>query len=115
MPSKKCYRCNEDSVTREHVPPLSFFPTEHRNNLITVPSCRLHNNDNSKDVEYVRNIISMSRSANIVGSKYFWSKGFRSLKRSPKLLKRTFNLQEFVGVEKQWHFGFQTDRNGFEN
>ncbi len=47
-----CYACTKESVSREHVPAQSFFPKGYRNNLITVPSCRKHNQDNSIDVEF---------------------------------------------------------------
>src|SRR6266480_4201943 len=32
-------------------------PNERRKNLITVPTCRLHNNENSPDVEYIGNVL----------------------------------------------------------
>lgn len=40
---KKCYFCGENANTDEHVPPKCFFPSEFRNQLLTVPSCRKHN------------------------------------------------------------------------
>jgi len=49
--------CDERGSTREHVPPLSFFPEDRRRNLWTVRACSEHNNDNALDVEYVRNSI----------------------------------------------------------
>ena len=56
-----CYNCDLPSTTREHVPPLGFFPRGFRNNLWTVPSCARHNLDNSLDVEYARNVIVSHR------------------------------------------------------
>jgi hypothetical protein len=55
-----CYACDEKKVSSEHVPPLCFFPDEkdtsghslYRNNLITVPSCKLHNTRKSDDDLY---------------------------------------------------------------
>src|ERR1700730_2480473 len=38
-----CYWCGRPASSREHVPPLSFFPTGKRTGLITVPSCYDHN------------------------------------------------------------------------
>jgi hypothetical protein len=49
--------CAENPTTKEHVPPKTFFPTGYRKNLWTVPSCSIHNNDNSLDVEYTGNCI----------------------------------------------------------
>ncbi len=50
-----CYfqSCSEKPVTREHAPPKAFFPKDQRKQLITVPSCSVHNNDKSDDDQYV--------------------------------------------------------------
>jgi hypothetical protein len=87
--SGSCYMCDQEATTREHAPPYSFFPETHRENLITVPSCPKHNNDNSKDVEYVRNIIASHINTNNLGRVLF-QKALRSYKRSPKLARQTF-------------------------
>jgi hypothetical protein len=55
-----CYACDQPKVSREHVPPLCFFPEEkdsagvavYRKNLIKVPSCELHNTAKSSDDFY---------------------------------------------------------------
>lgn len=57
-----------------------------RNNLITVNSCKEHNEDISIDDEYVRNIITMITDANHVAYKQFLHKTIKSLKRKPALL-----------------------------
>ncbi|HBR6164924.1 TPA: hypothetical protein L9052_002240, partial [Klebsiella pneumoniae] len=46
---KICYFCGELATSKEHVPPQGLFPKKdiYRNNLITVPSCTLHNNSKS--------------------------------------------------------------------
>lgn len=59
--------CAAEGLTREHVPPRCFFPKPYPKNMVTVPSCQMHNNDISKDVEYVRNIIAGSEGINDVG------------------------------------------------
>ena len=86
--ARKCYACDAEAITREHVPPQCFFPPGLRSNLETVPSCRRHNNDQSKDVEYVRNIL-VSLEVNDVGLG-LWPKAQRSFERSPRLFDRTF-------------------------
>lgn len=87
-----CYACDKPATTREHAPPRSFFPEAYRNNnLITVPSCASHNNDNSKDVEYARNIISTYYGVNNVGQELFLDKSMRSFDRSPALLNTAFS------------------------
>jgi hypothetical protein len=55
-----CYCCDRPKTSREHVPPLCFFPDEkdknggakYRKNLIRVPSCDLHNTHKSDDDFY---------------------------------------------------------------
>ncbi|WLH33488.1 hypothetical protein PSH79_16275 [Pseudomonas sp. FP2196] len=57
MKSDKCYYCLEPKKGVEHVPPKCFFPQEgkknYRNNLITVPSCDVHNSNKSTDDQYM--------------------------------------------------------------
>jgi len=67
-----CYMCDEVATSREHVPPLCLFPEEKdtgnlnfRKDLITVPSCHLHNGKKSRDDEYL-----MASLAGIVGNNY---------------------------------------------
>src|SRR6266446_10964088 len=55
-----CYACDQPKVSREHVPPLCFFPEEkdaagqsvYRRELIRVPSCEFHNTRKSDDDLY---------------------------------------------------------------
>jgi hypothetical protein len=89
-PTNKCYTCDAPGITREHVPPDCFFPKGHREGLWTVPSCEEHNSKNSKDVEYVRNVITSHLSANEAGMIHFQNKAIRSFEHSPKLFHRTF-------------------------
>ncbi|AXH64146.2 MULTISPECIES: hypothetical protein [Providencia] len=49
---ERCYYCGNPATTREHVPPKCFFPKG--SNLITVPSCEIHNNDKSHIDEIMR-------------------------------------------------------------
>lgn len=88
--SPTCYACDEVATTVEHVPPRSFFPIGSRKDLLTVPSCEAHNNDLSKDVEYVRNIIPLVMGTNDTGHKHFVNKVLPSFDRSPALKAQTF-------------------------
>jgi len=56
----KCYHCGTEATGYEHIPPKSFFPEGSREELITVPSCDLHNQKKSKDDEYVRMVFLSS-------------------------------------------------------
>jgi hypothetical protein len=96
MTIETCYACDERAVTNEHAPPKCFFPEGHRTNLITVPSCKGHNNDNSPDVEYVRNAIMSLAGINEAACAPVIEKAFRSFDRRPALFNRTF--QSFQAV-----------------
>ena len=100
--------CDSGAVTREHVPPKSFFPSQLRCNLITVPSCDRHNYDNSLDVEYVRNVLSTQHGTNDAAEKVFATTK-RSLERSPKLRERTFRDLKPVIVEGEETGAFPID------
>lgn len=107
-----CYYCGADSITDEHVPPKSFFPESDRINLITVPSCEKHNNDNSNDAEYVRNIISMHLLNNEKGLNHLQQKTFRSFQHSIGLFKTTLQNSTKIAVDGQetLSFGINLDR-----
>ncbi len=51
---KICYWCGKLATSVEHFPPKGIFPSEHRKNLLTVPSCDEHNSANSKTDERFR-------------------------------------------------------------
>lgn len=62
--STNCYYqgCNESGITKEHIPPRSFFPAGEKEQLLTVKSCEKHNNAKSKDDLYVLAQICMNAS-----------------------------------------------------
>src|SRR6266540_358166 len=96
-----CYNCNDGDTTREHVPPLSFFPKGFRTNLWTVPSCERHNLGNSMDVEYVRNVIVSHRNVRGTAQQLAQSASFRSFERSSALFFRTFAGAEVTVIDRQ--------------
>ncbi|WP_061012654.1 hypothetical protein [Photobacterium leiognathi] len=51
----RCYfpGCESHANTKEHIPPKSFFPDSKRMNLMTIKSCKVHNNEKTKDDIYV--------------------------------------------------------------
>lgn len=59
-----CYfqGCTEKGITKEHIPPRSFFPNGERLQLLTVKSCKAHNNDKSTNDLYVLAQICMNAS-----------------------------------------------------
>lgn len=50
----KCYYpgCESHANSKEHIPPKSFFPDSKKTNLMTVKSCKLHNNEKTKNDLY---------------------------------------------------------------
>ena len=105
--------CDKPAVTREHAPPLAFFPNNLRVNLITVQSCKFHNNDNSKDVEYVRNIVVTDINSNNLARRVFSEKVLPSFRHSPKLRSQTFARMREVNVWGMPSAIVQTHRSRF--
>ena len=93
LQNEKCYMCNSEATSREHAPPKSFFPAKNRSNLITVPSCSTHNNDNSKDVEYVYSFICSPIQTKEIAREQF-SKVLRAFKRNPNLKNLVYKDSE---------------------
>lgn len=107
-PNEKCYQCDQNGTTREHVPPRSFFLDFKRDNLVTVPACPAHNNYNAKDVEYVRNVIVSADGINDVGLQLH-EKAFRSFQKSPGLTKSTFRDVKRVIYNGEETISYQVD------
>jgi hypothetical protein len=61
---RSCYfqGCDGNGDSKEHIPPKSFFPTDQRDQLLTVRSCPKHNEDKSPDDLYVLAQICMNAS-----------------------------------------------------
>lgn len=55
-----CYFCGGEVTGVEHIPPKCFFPVGKRDHLITVDSCDIHNQNKSKEDEYIRAIFLAS-------------------------------------------------------
>ena len=61
----QCYYqgCTKKGITKEHIPPRSFFPKGEKEQLLTVKSCEIHNNRKATDDQYVLAQICMSASS----------------------------------------------------
>ena len=89
-----CYMCPATETSREHVPPVCFFPEKKdllpgidlRRNLITVPSCDAHNSQKSKDDQYFWQLITATRDLNECGKRMVCTKIARSISRRPALV-----------------------------
>lgn len=60
----KCYfqGCLKNGETKEHIPPKSFFPVGENNQLLTITSCKEHNNSKSKNDLYALSQICINAS-----------------------------------------------------
>jgi hypothetical protein len=105
--------CPNTATSDEHVPAKCFFPEEslYRKELITVRACPTHNEDTSKDDEYVRNVIAMSMGTNAVASNQFLKKVTESFKKSPKLFQRTLGINQKIKINNQETRAFRIERN----
>lgn len=94
-----------------------FFSIDRRINLTKVDSCAAHNEDTSKDDEYVRNIIAMSMGNNQVALSHFLENCVKSFEKSPKLLAATTKIRKEVyyreskGNEVKSTLALQIDRD----
>ena len=77
---KTCYWCGCRATSREHVPSRNLFPQGKNQNLITVPSCSLHNEALTKFDEKFR-IYLQARESSADALNEFKTTTFRGLSR----------------------------------
>jgi len=95
MTKQSCYMCKEPKTSVEHVPPRCLFPKKKdlsegidlRKQLITVPSCDLHNSQKSKDDEYLLYTLLLNIPNNQTAENYFFKKALRAIERNPSLIQ----------------------------
>lgn len=88
---EKCYMCDEEGTTKEHVPPKCIFPEakdipngdDYKKNLITVRSCEKHNTAKSKDDVYLLFFLAANVVSNDLAQTQFGSKIMRAVNRAP--------------------------------
>lgn len=110
MPSEiemYCYCCEEPTAGDEHVPPQSFFVKGNRAGLITVPSCKLHNQDKSSDDEYIRTLllssIELDEKQALASNMEVHDRALRrSAERLLSRLKSDADLELFIGLEEKF-------------
>jgi hypothetical protein len=97
----ECYMCSSEAVSQEHVPPSCIFPelkdlppgVDYRRNLITVPSCVIHNLKKSGDDEYLLFVLVTNWAVNDVGLSHWKKKILRSINHRPSKLGLYKNLR----------------------
>ena len=98
--------CGECVTSREHVPPKCLFPEKKdlpkgfnlRKNLITVPSCDLHNTHKSQDDQYLQLVLTCTFKGNNTKTNLFNTKVMRAFDRKPQLLAGFMKQREKVLV-----------------
>ncbi len=103
---KTCYWCGAPATSREHVPPKCIFPeskdtliqNDYRKNLITVPSCDLHNSAKSADDEYLLHVLSLSVTNNSHGQQQALSKVVRTFAKYPSIAQDVFHEKKEVNL-----------------
>src|SRR5207244_12042286 len=87
MPRPACYMCESPATSREHVPPKNLFPEakdtggkDYRLNLITVPSCDLHNSAKNLDDEFLMFSLAGIVGNNSIGYRHRFGKVERAIR-----------------------------------
>lgn len=125
---EKCYMCNDDGTTIEHVPPKCIFPEakdlENNENmkkqLITVPSCEKHNSAKSKDDLYILFVLAINVLSNNYATQLTKTKLLRAAKRSPHVFKEFMRERLPVAIQNDHDIDFEytaikIDTPRFEN
>lgn len=107
-----CYMCDRVAVSSEHVPPKCLFPetkdlqdSSYRKNLITVPSCDIHNSAKSKDDEFLMVSLAGIIGNNSIGYMHKFTKVNRAIKRSAnRLLDAAFVKRQHFYIKKDNEF-----------
>lgn len=101
--------CEAPATSKEHVPPKCLFPEAKdlngdvnlRKELITVPSCELHNSAKSQDDEYLLLGITLNILNNDTALNHFQTKILRAVTRNPRLLEKLGEKQQPVIAVKE--------------
>lgn len=106
-PPPTCYMCSSPKASVEHVPPRGLFPKSKdlphgidlRKELITVPSCDVHNSAKSQDDEYLMYALVFGIQNNPTASAQVRSKIARALEENPGVARLMTQHQMPVQVE----------------
>lgn len=116
---EKCYCCNKDAISREHIPPKCIFTDPRPSNMITIPSCDKHNLEKSKDDEYFRwFIVTTCAEFSSEAVQLLKGKVIRGLRRSPALLNmimqgaiKDIDIYSKGGIWLERRPGFKYNKN----
>lgn len=124
----KCYMCEKEAVSREHVPPKCLFPKakdvegdfDFRQNLMTVPSCEEHNSVKSNDDEYLMLVLSFTITSAGKGKSSQFAKIVRIIEKKSHTIRALFkNFKPVLVVDKEEKLtqtgAFEIDRPRFDS
>lgn len=111
--------CAGEATSREHAPPRCLFPEakdtttglNYRRNLVTVPSCEVHNCEKSHDDEYLLFALAGSYTSSNIGLTQFLTKVDRAFKKRPtkatNFIRRSTPVQLRRPDQAEWEQGAQ--------
>jgi len=111
--------CDKKPCSKEHVPPKCFFPAkkdlegdeDYRTNLITVPSCDIHNSQKSTDDSYLLAIITAHYENNPLASEHYSTKILRALKKDHGLKNVIVQGSQYKKTGNEKRFVIKTDHD----
>ncbi len=111
----KCYYqgCTRKGITKEHIPPRSFFPKGEKEQLLTVKSCEIHNNRKATDDQYVLAQICMNASPSNRAREIFQKKIKPQLSHNDGAFKKM--LSKGAVELKDGSVKYAIDRSRFDN
>jgi hypothetical protein len=116
--------CPRAANSKEHAPPRCIFPSskdfpngiDYRVNLVTVPSCDVHNSEKSHDDEYLLFVLAGSYTSSSVGLSQFITKVRRAFERAPSKAKNFVRQSAPVQLKRsedsEWEDGLQVVVDG---
>lgn len=115
-PDDKCYMCDENAVSREHIPPRCLFPKSKdlkqglnlRKELLTVPSCDVHNSEKSGEDLYFLNVMTSIKGINEIGRQHYKKKIRRQNKRNSSIISRF--AQRSIEIDGNLAFEVEIER-----
>lgn len=102
MAKPTCYMCCRDKTSVEHVPPRCLFPEQKdladgidlRKQLITVPSCNIHNSQKSHDDEYLLYALLLNIPNNETAKNHTFTKIMRAVEKNPAIIAGLQNSEQ---------------------
>ncbi|SIO49328.1 hypothetical protein SAMN05444172_2409 [Burkholderia sp. GAS332] len=107
MQFTRCYMCEAEGTTTEHVPPRALFPEakdvqgrNYRIDLVTASSCRLHNTAKSDDDQFLTVSLVGIIGNNSIGYHHRMKKVDHAIRRSPNRLLDKVLVEKGSGFRK---------------